>query len=300
MSEPHPTWQPEGQAHPEAPVSQAPTRPLQTASAASGPISAAGPAAAPPNAAVTSFLLQVTSRAPARSRPPACHRHLASNSSRSHPASPTRRAGGAAERLVSDSRLLTGARAAGRPGAAFQFQEQSHPPQRRGHSLAAPGLGKATAGAVGLTRPLTSIRRPKIRNGEGNPSAGKPCPLESPSRCLPSRDNLELFQTAVRASENRETQRSLVCGTLDVGRGPGARADGIRGRPPPKYEEDGARTADGAAAARGSHPRTFGGAGEASRTESGECPGIPSRARSQGGPVPGGPLGTTAPSRATG
>lgn len=120
--------------------------------------------------------------APARSRPPACHRHLASNSSRPDPPPQPRWAGRAAESLASDSRLLTGgAWATGRPGAAFQFQEQSRLAQRRGHSLAALTWGtpvahrleKTAPGAVGLPCLLTSVTRPEIRNGEGKPFHSK-------------------------------------------------------------------------------------------------------------------------------
>lgn len=170
-------------AHPEAPrFLGAPTHPLQTASAASRPISTARPASAPPNTAVTSFLLQVTSQAPARFRPPACHRHLASNSSRPNPtfADPAgrQRSGKSRDRLQI---VYGGTWVTGRPGAAFQFQEQSHLAQRRGRSLAAltwgppaaHGLGRPAPGAGGSTCQLTSIRRPKIRNGEGKPFHSK-------------------------------------------------------------------------------------------------------------------------------
>lgn len=64
--------------------------------------------------------------APARSRPPACHRHLASNSSRPDPPPQPRWAGRAAESLASDSRLLTGgAWATGRPARPSNFRRKA-------------------------------------------------------------------------------------------------------------------------------------------------------------------------------
>lgn len=64
--------------------------------------------------------------APARSRPPTCHRHLASNSSRPDPPPQPRWAGRAAESLVSDSRLLTGGTwATGRPARPSNFRRKA-------------------------------------------------------------------------------------------------------------------------------------------------------------------------------
>lgn len=120
--------------------------------------------------------------APARSRPPACHRHLASNSSRPDPtsAAPVGRPRSRKPRVR--QQIAHGGRVGHREaGAAFQFQEESRLARRRGHSLAAltwgtpaaHGLEKTAPGAVGLPCLLTSVTCPEIRNGEGKPFHSK-------------------------------------------------------------------------------------------------------------------------------
>lgn len=167
------------------------------------------------NAAVTSFLLPVTSQALALSRPPACHWHLASNSSRFKPVLSRHTMPATAEQSSHRRmRWLKGGRAQVARGKAGSLSHSARWPRPHCSDLGAPTahpLEKILPDAVGVTSPAdTNHVSKKLEPRKGSPSIEKRCLLELPITLPANPGQPKIILNHFSTLENHETERSPV------------------------------------------------------------------------------------------